>query len=591
MPRKPTLKTLKQLLGENADLRARLAEAKETLRAIRSSEVDALVVPGEGGEQIFTLKGADHSYRILIEDMSEGALILTAEGVILYANRRFAEMLKTPLEKVIGSAIHTWIAPDSQRILQSLLRKGLDEKRREQLILTASDGTLVPVYLSVSNLLINEMPDSFCLVATDLTEHNEAIAAAEKLAREVLATTNQSRLALLSVVEDQKQAERELQILSSRNQTMLEAIPDIIMEVDTNKTYTWANHAGIEFFGADVIGKEASHYFEGEQQTYQTVKPIFNGYEDILYVESWQRRRDGEKRLLAWWCRVLKDAAGNVTGILSSARDITEIKLAENEIRQLNEELEQRVRQRTAQLETSNKELEAFSYSVSHDLRAPLRAIDGFSRIVLEEYAPKLDDEGRRLLDVIAGNTHKMGQLIDDLLAFSHLSRQQTAFAPVDLAALAAAVFFELKNLEKGRRIEFKIGALPAAFGDCSLLRLVLQNLLANAIKFTRPRTRARIELAGQAGKGENIYHVKDNGVGFNMEYAHKLFDVFQRLHSSKEFEGNGVGLAIVQRIVLRHGGRVWAESGKSGGATFYFTLPAGSGSGAEAPPAEKVVE
>jgi len=591
VPRKPTLKTLKQLLGENADLRARLAEAKETLRAIRSSEVDALVVPGEGGEQIFTLKGADHSYRILIEDMSEGALILTAEGVILYANRRFAEMLKTPLEKVIGSAIHTWIAPDSQRILQSLLRKGLDEKRREQLILTASDGTLVPVYLSVSNLLINEMPDSFCLVATDLTEHNEAIAAAEKLAREVLATTNQSRLALLSVVEDQKQAERELQILSSRNQTMLEAIPDIIMEVDTNKTYTWANHAGIEFFGADVIGKEASHYFEGEQQTYQTVKPIFNGYEDILYVESWQRRRDGEKRLLAWWCRVLKDAAGNVTGILSSARDITEIKLAENEIRQLNEELEQRVRQRTAQLETSNKELEAFSYSVSHDLRAPLRAIDGFSRIVLEEYAPKLDDEGRRLLDVIAGNTHKMGQLIDDLLAFSHLSRQQTAFAPVDLAALAAAVFFELKNLEKGRRIEFKIGALPAAFGDCSLLRLVLQNLLANAIKFTRPRTRARIELAGQAGKGENIYHVKDNGVGFNMEYAHKLFDVFQRLHSSKEFEGNGVGLAIVQRIVLRHGGRVWAESGKSGGATFYFTLPAGSGSGAEAPPAEKVVE
>jgi two-component system sensor kinase FixL len=223
MTGRSTPKTQKQLVAENKDLRAWLREAEETLRAISSGDVDAIVVPGEGGEQLFTLKGADRSYRTLIEDMSEGALTLTMDGVILYANRRVAEMLKTPLEKVIGSTIHTWIAPDSQQILQSLLRKGVDEKRREELAFAASDGTLVPVYLSVSNLLINGMPDSFCLVATDLTEQkrSEAIVASEKLVRELLSASSQSRLALLSIVEDQKQAEAALEDTNRKLETTL----------------------------------------------------------------------------------------------------------------------------------------------------------------------------------------------------------------------------------------------------------------------------------------------------------------------------------------------------------------------------------
>ena len=234
MLKKSTGRTQKQLVAENEDLRARLDEAEETLRAIRSGEVDALIVSGAGGEQLFTLKGADHSYRILIEDMNEGALTLTAEGVILYANRCFAEMLKMPLEKVVGSTIHTWVAPDRQRILQSLLRKGVDEKRREQLVLTASDGTLVPVYLSVSNLLINEMPDSFCLVATDLTEQkrSDAIAASEKLAQELLAASNQSRLELLRVIEDQKRAEELLAASEVRYRRLFESTKDGILILD-----------------------------------------------------------------------------------------------------------------------------------------------------------------------------------------------------------------------------------------------------------------------------------------------------------------------------------------------------------------------
>jgi PAS domain S-box-containing protein len=216
MAKKPVT-TQTQLAAENEDLRARLGEAEETLRAIRSGEVDALVVSGKSGQQLFTLKGADHSFRILVEDMSEGALTLTAEGVILYANRRFGEMLKTTLEKVIGSTVHTWIAPNSGRILQSLLGKGENEKRREQLVLIAGDGTLVPVLIAVSKLINSEMPDSFCVVATDLTEQKrgEAIVASEKLTRELLAASNQSRLALLSVVEDQKRAEDRINQLNN----------------------------------------------------------------------------------------------------------------------------------------------------------------------------------------------------------------------------------------------------------------------------------------------------------------------------------------------------------------------------------------
>jgi len=238
------------------------------------------------------------------------------------------------------------------------------------------------------------------------------------------------------------------------------------------------------------------------------------------------------------------------------------------------DELEQCVRDRTAQLEAANKELEAFAYSISHDLRAPLRAIDGFSRVILEDYTDKLDDEGKRYLNIIGSNTKKMGQLIDDILALSRLGRQEIKRSEIDMDKLAKTVFKELKPAAHERKVEFNINKLPPSHGDQAMIRQVLINLLSNSIKFTRPKETGVIEIDGRSEGDENIYTIRDNGVGFDMKYVGKLFGVFQRLHSTEEFEGTGVGLAIVQHIIHRHGGRVWAEGKVGEGATFYFTLP-----------------
>jgi len=254
--------------------------------------------------------------------------------------------------------------------------------------------------------------------------------------------------------------------------------------------------------------------------------------------------------------------------------EIAERKRIDSELKNLNTSLEKKVEDRTRELTQAVKELEAFSYSVSHDLRAPLRAIEGFAQILQEEQSAGLTTEAQRLLKIVQKNAVHMSQLIDDLLQFSRISRKNLIKDPVDMTHIAQTAVDSMVQANPDRAVEIVLDTLPSAKGDGAMLRQVFMNLLSNAFKFTRPKEKARIEIRGDLRDKEIIYRVRDNGVGFDMQFAEKLFGVFQRLHAASEFEGTGVGLAIVQRIVHKHGGRVWAESEPGAGTTIYFALP-----------------
>jgi PAS domain S-box-containing protein len=270
------------------------------------------------------------------------------------------------------------------------------------------------------------------------------------------------------------------------------------------------------------------------------------------------------------------DPGEQPTSHIAVVQDITARKRAEAEIQQLNTDLEHRVNERTAQLEASNKELEAFSYSVSHDLRAPLRAIEGFTAMVLASHGHQVDAEAQRLLGVVRANARRMAELIDDLLAFSRLGRSEIRFQRLNMKEMARAALMEVRGEpDSSEKVELRLGDLPEAEGDFALVRQVWINLLSNAVKFSAGKEKPVVEVWGAVEGDRVVFHVRDNGAGFDMAYAGKLFGVFQRLHGMTEFEGTGVGLALVKRIVSRHGGRVWAEGAVGKGATISFELPA----------------
>ncbi|HZP16497.1 MAG TPA: PAS domain-containing protein, partial [Terriglobales bacterium] len=293
------------------------------------------------------------------------------------------------------------------------------------------------------------------------------------------------------------------------------------------------------------------------------------------FAGEWRIRRpdNGEIRWIHARAKVFFDQKGRPSRMVGINMDITERKQAEEEIRKLNNELEQRVLQRTAQLEASNKELEAFTYSVSHDLRAPLRHVAAFAKMLLEEYQAKLDDNAQHYLQRISEGVQRMCQLVDDLLNLARVGRKELGLQVTGLNSIVQEVIEELQPEAEARQVEWKVGTLPFVECDPALMKQVFQNLLSNALKFTRPRAQAVIEVAQGQDKAQNLIFVRDNGVGFSMKYADKLFGVFQRLHRAEDFEGTGVGLATVQRIIAKHGGRIWAEAELDKGATFYFTL------------------
>ena len=381
--------------------------------------------------------------------------------------------------------------------------------------------------------------------------------------------------------EDLRRARDELAeavVKRTEQASLLDLTHDTIFVRDMNDVITYWNHGAQELFGwtsAQAIGKAAHELLE-------TVYPV--PFEEInaelLRTGRWEgelrkTKADGTRVVVAARWALRRDELGQPVSVLATNNDITEQKRREERIRQLNADLQRRSRE----LEASNKELEAFAYSTSHDLRAPLRHMAGYSELLQKSAAPVLDEKSRRYVAMLLESAKRMGDLIDDLLAFSRIGRAEQRNTLVDLGQLAREVVSEVERGAEGRNIAWRMGTLPILFGDRSMLRLVLVNLLANAVKFTRTRAQAEIEIGCTDGnQDEVVVFVRDNGVGFDMKYVAKLFGVFQRLHRAETFEGTGIGLATVQRIIARHGGRVWAEGAVDRGATFYFSAPKTTG-------------
>lgn len=384
-------------------------------------------------------------------------------------------------------------------------------------------------------------------------------------------------LAIIQDISERKAAEQLLQAQTDilrRQAELLDLAQALIRNLDSEIVF-W-NRGAEHLYGwsqREALGRCSHDLLQTEFPT-----PLSDIEEHFMNTGHWEgelvhTRRDGTRLTVASYWALYRDKNGTPQAVLEVNHDVTRLKQAEQTIRDLNASLEMRVRARTAQLEQANQELEAFSYSVSHDLRGPLRGIDGFSQALLEDYGKILDDQGKHYLRRVREGSQRMAQLIDDLMNLSRITRSEMHTDWVDLGGLARGIVDGLRAAEPERAVELVIAPGMRVQGDASLLRIALENLLSNAWKFTSKQRQAHIEFGVEEQDGERVYFLRDNGVGFDMTYADKLFMAFQRLHRADDFEGTGVGLVTVARVIQRHGGRAWAAARVGQGATFYFTL------------------
>ncbi|MEA3187019.1 MAG: hypothetical protein QOD99_849 [Chthoniobacter sp.] len=532
--------------SEQAKTRTEQAKARTEQAELRTEQAEARSEQAETRSEQ-AVCDSEVSYRRLFEAAMDGILILDVEtGRINDVNPFLIELLGFSRHEILGKTVGE-LSPftdieDNQAMLERLQKFGF--ARYDDLPLQARDGRKLAVEF-VSNLYEAGGVKVIQCNVRDITQRKEA------------------------------------KIASLRLAAIVESSDDAIIGKDLSGFVTSWNKGAEKIFGylaSEMMGTSImrlvpTHLQEEERD--QILGKIKDG-ESVDHFETMRQTKDGRLISVSVTVSPIRDASGAVIGASKVARDITGRKQAEDEILRLNTELEERVIERTDQLEAANKDLESFSYSVSHDLRAPLRAISGFSRIVLEDHSTGMDADGLRYLQLVEKSALQMGQLIDDLLTFSRTGRQALNVQPVITADVVDAALDDLKAMQENRRVNISVGDLADCEADASLLRQVWLNLLSNALKYTRKCDPAVITIGSRREGEMDVFFVQDNGAGFDMKYADKLFGVFQRLHLTDDYEGTGVGLALVQRIVQRHGGRVWAEAKLNLGATFYFTLSGG---------------
>jgi len=667
------------LKSEVEGLQQELAEKTQTIDAIHRSEVDAIVVSSNGQEQIFTLNGAEEPYRILFEQMNEGAVTVSQDLVILYCNQSFAGSMKTPLERIIGSCLQNFISPSRRLNFRKLLEKSVTGPARDDLIFNAADGTKVPFQLSINHLRMAEK-ETYCIVTADLTERIRSEDALRK-ANEELDTKVRERTKDLSESEAKYHGlfDNMAELVTVRklvydekgrvvNRVLVDANPatlrafgvgsveglrgltdnfilspelaakrldDIRLMKVTGKPITKEVHLdangrdylmtsaplGDDFEittsvditerknAEDALRESESKYrgmFEAVQEVFYIDRPLYDPdgnivdwvFEDmnsagsefiglgsaeeargkkgsnvlgqdimLFYLPMMEDARRSKKAVKYQYKSPLKDrdilASYVASGdrIMVAQMDVTDIKRAQKEMELYAEKLQR-----------SNTELQQFAYVASHDLQEPLRMVISYLTLLEKRYWDKLDQDGHDFIKYAIDGGKRMKELIDDLLAFSRVDTVSSPFTTVNMNDLVqrTAVLLKVPIEESGATIT--VESLPTVYGDESQITQVMQNLIANAIKF-HGEALPEVHVSGKVGPREWTFAVKDNGIGLDMEYSDRIFLMFQRLHNRDGYPGTGVGLAIAKKIVERHGGRIWVESEEGKGATFFFTI------------------
>ena len=514
--------------------------------------------------------------RLLLDGVKDYAVYMVdPEGRVASWNAGAARIKGYSREEILGKPISVFYPPDQRAsgipgmTLQEALPNGRFEGQGQRIARTGPPSG--PRWSSFPSTTRPELR-GFSNVLHDITKSKQA---EQKLAAQAHDLARQAG----ELTRSQQALETQTRML----QSVLDSMAEGLVAIDEQGKFIIWNPAAQKILGLGAANLDSQKWSEHYGLFLDdTVTPF--PAEQLPLVRAIRGETSTAQMFVrnpeldqGAWIEVnggpLKDKDGGVRGGVVAFRDITQKRTSEREIHQLNSELERRVAERTAQLEEANQELESFTYSVAHDLRAPLRHIAGFSGILVEEFGPVLNAEAQRYLQRIQEGTRKMGQLIDELLTLARVGRQALSLQVAGLNSMVKEVIAMLQPEMEGRQVEWNISDLPFVECDPTLLKQVFQNLISNALKYSRPRSPAVIEIGQMDIDGESVIFVRDNGVGFSMKYADKLFGVFQRLHRSEEFEGTGVGLATVQRIIKKHQGRVWAEAELDSGATFYFTL------------------